>query len=806
MPESRHFPMPSGNRRKPTISPISVEAALNTLIYTTADTSTAATLHSLVLIEESLHDPTRPPAKNLREFALKSILCTLIEKTLIQYRSVSELPIPKETDTIAHARQQIQQDTQQNSVDLLGWSFLYYRFVRVDMSISQESFGTYANVEARSLHRYKKYTITKLTDKLIEAEWNARRRQHQKRLLSAIPTDTNNVLVGREKQLQSVIDAFISDTATRCYVTGTHGIGKTAFLANLAKQLIDAEMLDYVVWISNPRSIDEIIGTIQATVMPPHSRLELRDVLLTYPTLIVLDDISQTNIDMSALTQLLDFLAPCKVCLASVQHIPLSNPVFQIHLGELTQNQVQEFIQTLKPDIYEPLVNGYTVAVWKQVGGNPRAIQLTLQYLIEGHSLSHAFDTLENLYRDLFLGLSEAQQYIWICLAIMNNRQIPISLLDFFVRQGLFSHSDLAYLQRIFIIQKVTAQDSFAISQSAQRFILNSMCQTTDISSVISLILDTVLNESGKLESLAHHHFCLQILRNEAITLQKMQLLALIQVGWNANNHSHNLQQWLHIFKRYYRLFENLINVEIAYGICLRQTNHLNEANDIFEALMSETGQKGDFKSQAIVLIEMAILKRRQGQYELAKACLDRATKIVERAPDTEANMRIMGELIQMEIERGNSRLALQLLDQMQSKSVQMMILKAEVLLSLSRLKECQDISYQVLPQLQQTRDYVNLASLITTLARSYQQLKHFDKATDSYNAALSYAEQQQDDFAIARLKCNLATLMIHEKDTATAENLLQDAESTQIALNDKVGLEATRHNLQYLTQIKLKH
>ncbi|MDQ7034227.1 MAG: ATP-binding protein [Anaerolineae bacterium] len=806
MPESKHFPMPSGNRRKPTISPISVEAALNTLIYTTTDTSPAATLHSLVLIEEVLHDPARPPAKNLREFALKSTLCRLIEEALIQYRRTSELPIPKKADTIANAIQQIQLDSQQDSAHLLGWSFLYYRFVRVDMNISQESFGGYANIEARSLRRYKKYAVARVADKLIDMEWKARRRQHQRRLLSAIPTDINTVLIGREKQVQSVLDAFISDTTTRCYVTGTHGIGKTAFLATLTKNLIDDELLDYVVWISNPRSIDEIITAIQETVLPPHSRLDLRDVLLTYPTLIVLDDISQMTTNMSALTQLLDFLAPCKVCLASEEHILLASPVFQVHLEELTRKQIHKFVQTMKPDIHVSLAGDYADTIWEQVGGNPRAVQLTLQYLVEGNSPSHAFDTLDDLYQDLFLGLSVRQQHIWICLAAMNNRQMPISILDFFIQHGLFFSADLTYLQRLFIVQKTTSQNCFSISQSAQRFILTARVQMIDTSSAINLMLDTVFAEIEKLDNQALHQFCLQLLHNTALTLQEIQLVKLMRVAWKANDYLHNVYQWLHIFKRYYPLFEDLVDLKIAYSICLRQTNHLHEANNMVETLMNETGQKGDFKLQAIILVEIAILNRRQGYYELATECLQRAAKIMERSPNIETNLRIKGELVQMNIERGNARLALQLLDQIQSKSMPLMILRAEVLLSLSRLKECQALSYQILPELQRTRDYVNLTSLITTLARSYQQLKHFDKATDSYNAALSYAEQQRDDFAIARLKCNFAALMIDQQEITAAEGLLQDAESTQVTLNDKVGLETTRHNLQYLKKIKLKY
>jgi tetratricopeptide (TPR) repeat protein len=231
--------------------------------------------------------------------------------------------------------------------------------------------------------------------------------------------------------------------------------------------------------------------------------------------------------------------------------------------------------------------------------------------------------------------------------------------------------------------------------------------------------------------------------------------------------------------------------------------NSVNEAQQVFENIIAETGTAGDFDTQSKGLVELAILKRKQGQYELAQACLRRATKIVSGTENDALETQILSELAQIEIERNNPQSALQLLNQISLKSTHIAILEAETLLSLRQMQDCMKLCHQLLPNLLESQDYFQLTSVKMILARTHQELRQFDKAIDLYNAALSYAERQQDDFAVARLQCNLATLLIHQNEISSAETLLHNAESVQDKLNDKVGLVVTRQNLRYLRKLK---
>jgi tetratricopeptide (TPR) repeat protein len=789
--------MLSGNRRKPTINTTSVEAALNTLVYTTTDTSDAATLLSLVLIEEYLHDPARPPAKNLREYALKSILCGLIEQTLLQFRTASELPAPSAADTLSMAVKQIQLDSQQNSADLLGWSYLYYRFVRVDMGISHDAYAEYANIETRSLRRYKKYIVARLAEKLIDAEWAARRRQHQTRLLVAIPTDSNRPLIGREQQLQSTFAMLKDGLATRYYVTGGVGMGKTAFLAMLARLLIEAEMLDYAIWVSSPRTVEDALNRLAETVLPPHSRLELRDMLVNYRVLLIIDDVAELSHNATDFSALLDFLTPCLVCMASEKHISLKQTVHHIHLDELNKREVHELVQFLKADTTIPY--SLSESIWHEVGGNPQAIHLAVLARSTGNQLTYLADSSSNIYAALFDSLSRVQQHIWMLASAMKDRQLPAPIIDLGIQQGLFSRDNLAHLLKAFIVQSVTARDFFTISQSAQVFALHHP------KFQIEPLVSAILSKSHELPARSVHHFCLQLLRHNAPLFDNTRMLEIIHVGWMANEHLHHLNEWEAVFNKYQTIVAENYEISLAHAVCLRQLNRLETSQRILETLIAKTGKHGKFLTQAFVLLEMAILYRKQGQYTVAQECLTRSKEIERQHPDKSLHERIIVEYAQIEIERQRPLEALKWLEQMEATALNSMLMKAEVLFLLSRMKESQYVAYQILPDFQNAHDFVRLVSLYTMLARSYQQQGDGEKAIDCYNAALSYAEQQADAYAIARLKSNLATVLIYQNDVATAERLLIEAEESQRNILDKIGLEATYHNLQHLKHIKAK-
>jgi hypothetical protein len=59
--------------------------------------------------------------------------------------------------------------------------------------------------------------------------------------------------------------------------------------------------------------------------------------------------------------------------------------------------------------------------------------------------------------------------------------------------------------------------------------------------------------------------------------------------------------------------------------------------------------------------------------------------------------------------------------------------------------------------------------------------------------------EKGEDAFFIARAQSNLGSVLLRLKHFEETRVLLENAESHQSLLNDRVGLAATRHNLRQL-------
>jgi hypothetical protein len=57
---------------------------------------------------------------------------------------------------------------------LIGWSWLYYAYVRVELHLSAAQFCEVAHIDPRTLRRYQKRAMLRLTARLIAGEQQAR--------------------------------------------------------------------------------------------------------------------------------------------------------------------------------------------------------------------------------------------------------------------------------------------------------------------------------------------------------------------------------------------------------------------------------------------------------------------------------------------------------------------------------------------------------------------------------------------------------------------------------------------------------
>ena len=131
-------------------------------------------LETLALVEQVLADPTFPPCDYGRTIALGLVLNTLITKALARHRDAMLLPRRMPETSRHEALRSIAADVQTGNRELIGWSWLYYHYVRVDLSIERFPFLQVYAVDERTLRRYELLALGRLTELLILREWDAR--------------------------------------------------------------------------------------------------------------------------------------------------------------------------------------------------------------------------------------------------------------------------------------------------------------------------------------------------------------------------------------------------------------------------------------------------------------------------------------------------------------------------------------------------------------------------------------------------------------------------------------------------------
>jgi hypothetical protein len=149
-----------------------VREALDNLVYTTRPIRPSP-LIQLLLVQNLLSD-SRLAGLEVQHFALSRLLTGCIRDPFIRQRRALELDNPDRYSTRQEALAAIAADAQMASPELLGWGWLYYRYVRVDLLITHDLFSQSAHIDRRTLRRYQQHGVKRLTLYLIEQEVQAR--------------------------------------------------------------------------------------------------------------------------------------------------------------------------------------------------------------------------------------------------------------------------------------------------------------------------------------------------------------------------------------------------------------------------------------------------------------------------------------------------------------------------------------------------------------------------------------------------------------------------------------------------------
>lgn len=751
----------------------SVVRHLDSLLYDSQSASQLTREWAGLLIVEQIANQLPHADPDLRhEYAVRDLLTGMIATAYADVRRALSLAPPDVKLTVKAVERWLQADAAPRNPALLGWSLLYHRYIRADLDLNVNQLAGWISVGERTFRRYQAYAVRLLTYRLIQAEYDARHERKQRHLLTALPPVPARRLIGRE--WESAL--HLLDQHAHLLITGVSGVGKTAFAHVLVRRLIESNRVDAVLWLDQPRSLWEVVDEIAHLfqIDPP----ALAERLLATRLALVLDGVRVDGFELAPLLRALS--AACVIVVAD-QTIPFDGAALM--LRELTADQttalVRDLFQQYGVDDDVRAVSDY---LYSRLGGNPGA----LKTMIAGWALDDWMrveqQVTHHLFGRLYQSFTPTAQLVWTAFAVT-----PRLSADEII--ALADEDALSHLLRAHLLER--QGDAYAISLGGA---------SDYVRHVVSF--DPLLRQIEAANPSAVCGVAAAILAGGFPALDvDARLRWARRFGTRGIERGH-IGRWRLILESLVRDGAALdSSLRALYGVILRRLGDWDGAEAVFLDVTAELGRVGQFRDQALVLLEWSLAAKRKGDYRHALNLIEQAGKLRRKEDDLRGRLALLEAHIW--VEAGEAERALRLLAGFpEPLSVRLLIVKSEAYLSLGEYAVSRQYAEAALRLIEAGRsDLVTQASLYTTSGRAYEGEGDLAAAESAFSRVVSILEQAEDAYALARAQTNLAALLIKRHGYADARRLLNAAESVQVKLGDQVGLMTTRHNRAILHQ-----
>ncbi len=782
-------------KQQPFISTTNVRSVLQALVHPLHESETNP-LAGLLLVDNFLITPDFPATNKAREFALYRTINNIISDEYRRIRVTHDVKIVDVDVSRDEALKLISIDAQQDSIELIAWSWLYYRYVCIHLGISTSDFCRVAGVDERTLRRYQRQGVDRLTDCLINMEWKARTDQRKRRLTSNLPTSVTPVLIGRDKELATILSILRENQPAHILITGMSGIGKTSLVVCALRSQIEIDALDQIVWLNDAQTLQSVQNTLIERLLPKESSISLKEYAAIYKVAVVLDNVCELILDeLTALDDFLMSLGQMQIIMIS-DTLPDKEPLSAHHIivGELKQNDALHLAEIAATKSFS--VGNNPEIIYEQVGGNPLMIQLAVRnhHLISSGSAS---EKMHGIFSSIANQLDAPTMKCWCALSLIPSEPFSLDYLHQIWPQITLSSLDL--LAKHFVLDVRHARQGFyQLLDGARKYIKLSYRISLETQTTIG---DLLLNLKAIDPNLI----------NTALPVAESILLS----NWitlNPAERDEFMANWLScgIQARHWAIWAELLENEvsgrndvsvdyfIAYGVCLRSIARRAEAHDALMLAISLAGKNGLFEKQASAILEIAILFRHEGSYEQATKLLARATRIATRRRNHDLIAALASEAMQIALDMNNLDDCEKLINQLPDNA-QSLLLQSEYFLRRGNWMQCHIC----------IGNFLNTTEFSEPLrARGLSILGQLHKVRGDLKAAyndLSFAvillEQAHDSIALARTKTNLSAICIEIGYFEDAQSLLLHAENLQSLIYDPVGLAATKHNLYLLAE-----
>lgn len=365
----------------PEISFLHVQRALKALVQmSTFDQPNP--LYYLQLIDDRLVQPGIPFSPEKRGFEFRRFLTTLITEVFSELRRHHDRQPPTAYESKREATEQIVLDILSENSHLIGWSWLYYHHVRVDLNITRRKFRHPSLFHERTYMRYRLLAERRLTEIIYEREICVRRERKNGLLAAKLP-ERMEPLFGRTDVLEHLERLRREHAWLRIQVSGDAGIGKTRCVAESLRGRLTE--LDHLVWLRQPETVEQIHAALCAELGVPQEAFT--DYRGHHTITLVLDGADRLYDAGEALEALLHELQQVNVFLIGRRCWDSESVDAYIALEGLDFSATQaylHYLQTLHLHWAEhPLDPAELEVLWHDCDGNPQQLKRALYALLK---------------------------------------------------------------------------------------------------------------------------------------------------------------------------------------------------------------------------------------------------------------------------------------------------------------------------------------------------------------------------------------------------------------------------------------
>lgn len=740
-----------------------VQAVFQSLILN-KDSETEALQH-LFIVEKKVRSSVYPKSRHLRLFILQDIVNDIVKSNLLELRQSFGLSLSLEDNPQLLVRQ----DLQPNSNELLCWSILYWLYVRSDLGIQIEDLAEYISVTPRTIRRQREQALHLVVKQLWQEEFNLRQKVRRKTILNRINFPKNSVYVERNVRIDDLVEYFIENKFGQIYVYGEKGIGKTRFIKECIYKLLDHVELDDVIWMESPYDMEQIIESviIKYDLEKPSDIVDLCNLI---EIAVVLDDADKflQSTDETIQRLLKCFTGAFIFVSTTLLQGNISNYFQLAPLQRMSDEQSLQLVEKSNVLLSQSDIHRLIY----EASGIPQYLEQYMKKYMSSEK-NENFHSFLTFHQRSFLVL------------VPNLKKDAINKHDFDQLRDLCSLS-LTEVDQLFLNNYISqSDDTFSANVSHE-----IMTNIVDISECVEPFVQKLheLNESWKIVIHLLHAFTTQL----DVKLRK----GLLEIYWRQCVIHCDRIQWQRILSLQTDINSLLLN--LIKASVLKHQHNVEPAMFMFNSVIIESGEKGEFSIQAEAIVELVGVYRLLGKFREAFFHLDRLNKSLKQYVLPSTSYRVLIEQVQLLLNVGDVEFGLTLLEQ--TNGIEISLLKAEAHLQCRNYDKVIIICKELLSDYLSNHHKIVLHNL---LGRCYQT-SNIELAIQHFNIAIEYATLTMNLTLLGRSILNLAVALIANEDIERSLDRLKHAEKIFQTTNDVVAVETVKRNKSHIQHLLL--